>query len=288
MFAFFLPLWALLVPAWADEPGERRLTTPSPPVSAKQPPRLQQVRQQPTPHLGPAQIPQTAYHEELARRIRYLQQQGDRILAPGASDHGYIQSLSRQRPLQVGTTVTLALTQPATPGTLFTVYRPGPVLHDPRNGQARGTVAYRLGQLHLRETSPGGGWGELTTLLQEIQPGDRLLHETLPLPEATPHTRTEHTLHGLILALQDAWEEVGQDHVAIVSLGRQDRVAPGLRLRIHHQPPPDHDPYSAAPLPPHTEPIGEAILVWIGEWASLALLGPTSHPVSRGDSVSNW
>ncbi|MBF0098916.1 MAG: hypothetical protein HQM04_08870 [Magnetococcales bacterium] len=285
LFALLL-LWTIATTAWADEAGVRLPTTP-PPVATQQPPRLQRLLQQPVVHLGPPQMPQTAYNADLAQRMRHLLQYGDFILAPDSNDHGYIQSVNSQRPLQVGASVSLVLTQATPPGTLFTVYRPGLVLHDPRTGQPRGTVAQRLGQLQLRASTPHDKQGDLTSLLQEIQPGDRLLQMAPPLPEPTPHTQSDRALHGVILALQEEWEEAGQDQVAIVSLGRQDRVAPGLQLRLQHQLPPGNDPYSHAPLPPRTEPSGEAILVWVGEWASLALLGPTAYPVSRGDSVSS-
>ncbi|MBF0186212.1 MAG: hypothetical protein HQM06_17730 [Magnetococcales bacterium] len=278
----------LIVPLLADEPGPRpavgerssRNTAPAAPLA--------RLPLYPTVTLAPAQRPQTLPDEELQRRIRHFLHYGDRILAPTETDQGYIQGNHQDHQLLLpGDTLTLALKHPAPPGTLFLVYRPGAALIDPHSGQHRGTLAHRLGQLQLDTESPDGRQAHLTDLRQEMQPGDRLLYESYPNWPLQPHRRAPLPVQGTILSLPDEMATAGEGAVVSIGLGRQDRVAPGLILTIYHTPPPAVDPLSAQPLPPMQRPIGQAILLWVGEYASLALLASTAQPVIRGDLVAN-
>ncbi|MBF0401817.1 MAG: hypothetical protein HQL90_13750 [Magnetococcales bacterium] len=272
----------------AGEPGPElgatrataaRPAKPTPPVTI----------QQPAVQIGPSPMGQQS--PALATALATLQprlQEGDRILPTDTTDQGYIQDRWLEESLlQQGESLLVQLTEPLAPGTLLMVYRPGVRLTDPATGEEMGLLAHNLGRVELTGETNHAGWrARLVALRDMIQPGDRLLrYQEIPT-DFKAHAHPFAPVRGRILALPDATELAGHNQVVVVGLGRRDRVAQGLVLQLEHQPAPGRDPVSGQTLPKEPYPIGEAILFLVGEKASLALLGPTSHPVSRGDAIT--
>ena len=186
-----------------------------------------------------------------------------------------------------GEALLLHLEQPAAPGAILWIYRPGVTLTDPANGEVMGLLAHHLGKVRVTGERVETAWrGDLLTMQETVQTGDRLLRDQEITMDFQRHTLAPAPVRGRVLWLPDGMERAGADQVAVVGVGRRDRVSPGLVLTVRHLPPPTLDPITGQEIQDTPHPIGEAILFLIGEKASLALLGPTSQPVSRGDEVS--
>ncbi len=274
--------------AMADEPGPL-LRRPPPTDQRVQPVPSPRLFLQPTIRTGPA-VRQTV--DRSGEQDRVLQQRlrdGDRILPPDWSDQGYIRGRRlEQTLLRPGEELLVHLERSLAPGSTLLIYRPGVTLTDPANGEVLGILAHTLGLVQITGESVENSWqARILTLRGNVQVGDRLLADQGVSGAFQRHTQVPLPVVGRILSLPDEMETAGAGQVVIVGVGRRDRVAQGLVLTIHHAAPPGVDPVTGQVVNDALHPIGEATLFLVGEKASFALLGPTFHPVVRGDTVAS-
>ncbi|MEO5363272.1 MAG: hypothetical protein H7838_06570 [Magnetococcus sp. DMHC-8] len=277
--------------AGADEPGPVRHTPVAPVVRSGQsaPPARQTVT--PTVQIGPAVRQAVDQSGDLGRLLQQRLRDGNHILPPDWSDQGHIQGRwLAQTLIRPGEELLVHLAQPVAPGSLLLIYRPGALLTDPATGENIGRVAHTLGRLRITgDRVDQASWrAQVMTIQGDVQVGDRLLRDQEMTTTVQPHTRVPVPVRGRILAFADGVEMGGAGQVVVVGVGRRDRVSPGLVLTIHHTPPPGIDPVNGQAVRAGPYPIGSAALFLIGERASFALLGPTIHPVVRGDEVASY
>ncbi|MEO5340498.1 MAG: hypothetical protein H7837_08285 [Magnetococcus sp. MYC-9] len=268
----------------ADEAGPDPGPARSPRTTRPAPPPREPVS--PTVHTGPATRLATHRTVDQQDMLQHLLRHGMRLLGTGQADQGHISGRWQTGSIQQGEKVLLHLEQPMTAGSTLLIYRPGAQLTDPGNGEPMGQLAHTLGTLRITGERVERAWrAEIISLQDSVQTGDRLLHDQDFNRDFPYHNQAVAPVRGRLLWLPGETNEAGADQVVVVGLGRRDRVSPGLVVTIVHTPAPGLDPVSGQALRDQPQPIGEATLYLIGEKASLALLGPTSHPVSRGDEA---
>lgn len=280
---------ACLVPSLllADEPGPPQGAIRSALVQTGKPALVSRSTWQPTVQIGPAMRQGQAPAALSIAPLQALLQRGDRILSPGFVDQGYVSGRWQADTLiGQGERVLVQLKQPLPSGTLLMIYRPGMTLTDPVTAEELGILAHNVGTVQMTGKGADGQWEAQLVLVQDaVQVGDRLIHaQEIPM-DFQRHTRPFAPVRGTIIALPEAGEMAGRDQVVVVTLGRRDRVAQGLVLTVEHTSSATTDPVTGQTVNPVSHPIGEATLLLIGEKASFALLGPSSYPVSRGDTL---
>ncbi|MBF0160905.1 MAG: hypothetical protein HQL88_01325 [Magnetococcales bacterium] len=270
----------------ADEPGPSPGTPiPAPPQGPQ--PTLENRSLAPAIRRGPAVRHSENHSDTPHALLQQHLQTGDRILPADWEPHGHIHGRwSEQTLLRPGEMLLVYLEQPATAGSNFMVYRPGMLLTDPASGEVMGRLAHNLGRVQITGERQGEAWrARLMTMQDALQVGDLLLRDPDLLLDFQPHNRLPAPVSGRVLWLPDDMEMGGTYQVMVVGLGRRDQVSQGLSMTIQHQAAPGMDPVRGERVQDKAHPIGEATLFLIGEKASFALVGPTTHPVSRGDTL---
>ncbi|MBF0212010.1 MAG: hypothetical protein HQM00_00455 [Magnetococcales bacterium] len=228
----------------------------------------------------------------LSALIRHALARRDRIVTTPAPLPGRVIAPLGERPLMGrGDLVRIHYPKALPVGTTLDLLRPGPALIDPVTAQPLGALLLRLGTARVRQSTPHGLIAEITESLQAIEAGDGADLSATIDAHFTPHAKAPQPMAGRVIHIQDGLDETAAPAVILVSLGRRDRAVQGLTLPLYRT---DHPstPGKTAPagtasagtLPPPV--IGEAILIQIGERASLALLARSQAPIRRGDRIA--
>ncbi|MBF0272019.1 MAG: hypothetical protein HQL98_08160 [Magnetococcales bacterium] len=213
--------------------------------------------------------------------IRHALARGDRILSSSTPAPGRIlAAIGERRVIGQGDTIRIRYPTPLPVGTPLEILRPGPMLVDPVNNQPLGQLVRRLGSARVQQSGPQVSLALVDSSFQGIEPGDQL---DLPHPVNTDFTlraQSPHPLSGRVIQVHDGRNEAAAHDLVIVGLGRRDHAFQGLTLPVLR------DDRGTHPPDPSPQPeIGQAILIQIGDRASLALLTRTRAPIRRGDIV---
>ncbi len=153
--------------------------------------------------------------EDVLKRAPHIVDSQDLRLAYGAGDQVYVRNLERD-PAQ----------------TRYTVFRTGGALRDPRTRELLGYEAIHVGEATVV------AHGEPATVhldktVREALRGDRLL----PVEDDLTHTFMPHApgdeVDGVVVSLFDAISQIGQNQVAVISLGERDGIEKGHVLAIY-------------------------------------------------------
>lgn len=182
--------------------------------------------------------------------------------------------------------VLVNFTEPVRPGDVLNIYRTGQLLKDPETDEEMGYLVDNLGTLEVKRPSPQGPVARIIDSFVEIHPGDRLTWVSRADANIPLHAHAGHPLQGRVLYIHENLEEAGSGQVVIVGLGRRDAVAPGLVMNIFQRGREINDPVTGDPIRFPRHHVGKAILFFVGDKASYALLTNTILSVHVGDAVT--
>ncbi|MBF0190991.1 MAG: hypothetical protein HQL99_07535 [Magnetococcales bacterium] len=213
--------------------------------------------------------------------IRHALARGDRILPPATPIPGRILgAIGERQVIGQGDMIRIRHPAPLPVGTALDILRPGPMLTDPVDDQPLGQLVKRLGSARVQQSGPQVSLARVESSFQAIEPGDQL---DLPHPvnaDFTLRAQSPHPLSGRVIRIHDGRNEAAAHDLVIVGLGRRDHAFQGLTLPLLR------DDRASHPPDPSPQPeIGQAILIQIGDRASLALLTRTHAPIRRGDII---
>ncbi|MBF0342089.1 MAG: hypothetical protein HQL95_14175 [Magnetococcales bacterium] len=244
------------------------------------PPPLRTERISPRTAILPVHEAETVPAETISLLRQYLNR-GDRLTIPPFTAPGEILGSLGERPLITsGDAVRIRFATPLPVGARLDILRPGPMLTDPTTSAPLGQLIQRLGALQIRHSGPDGLLAEVTEALQAIEPKDLL---DLPRPvnhDFSLHSKAPAPMLGRIVLIRDGMNETATHGLVVVNLGRRHYAVQGLTLPVYR----DDRTKSLPQADPTRQPaIGEAILIQVGELASLAVLTRTHAPIRRGD-----
>ncbi|MBF0283064.1 MAG: LysM peptidoglycan-binding domain-containing protein [Magnetococcales bacterium] len=245
--------------------------------------------------ISPPVRRETAVTDHDRETIRLFMRRNSFITADNITGDGYILGdLAAHENLAQGNQVLIRFSKPVQPGDALAIYRPGAALSDPKSGEAMGRLAHHMGLLQVERLTPEGPVARITQAFMDISPGDRLMvpHGVNMDFELQPEPHV--ALQGRVLHIQGDVDEAGTRQVIVVGVGRRDRATQGLVLPVYKkggkvldpEPNPDAWAFGKREVSLPSEVIGAAIVFYVGEKASHALLKNATRSVNRGDWVA--
>ncbi|OBS08276.1 LysM peptidoglycan-binding domain-containing protein [Acidihalobacter prosperus] len=173
----------------------------------------------------------------------------------------------------------------------YSVYRPGPPLKDPKNGDIIGHEVVYLGDIHIIHRGKIAT-GVLEHTREEVSAGDRLLplarkHYDYTFMPRAPKTQ----IHAQIIALFNSISMVGQYQVVVIDSGTRDGLERGDVLAIDQHGRTINDPYATrqesrqVTLP--NEHIGLVMVFRTFKRISYALVMSATKPITVGNLAHN-
>ncbi|MBF0611343.1 MAG: LysM peptidoglycan-binding domain-containing protein [Magnetococcales bacterium] len=194
-----------------------------------------------------------------------------------------------------GETILLSLNDRVFPGEILAVYRNGKPLIHPTTQEMLGVMVEHVGMVRIEQITPQGPVARIIETYTEIEAMDRITWPiNLDMNFQISYPQIEPEVRGAIVALQDQLSEVGNNQVVTVALGRENRLPQGSILTIYRAGRAIEDPARKGSwdlYPPTStmpeEKIGTALLFYVGDKASFALLMRISESIKRGDVLAN-
>ena len=172
------------------------------------------------------------------------------------------------------------------PSERYQVFRPGQALRDPESGNILAYEVLYLGDAQLLEPGDPAKL-EVTSVKQEISPGDRLLRAPdapTPLPYYYPHAPAKE-VHGRIIAVLNGVNEFGPDTIVAINLGKRDGIDEGQVLRILYHAGTARDPVTHGHYRLPDEESGLLMVFRPFEKVSYALIMRASRPIHLLDAI---
>lgn len=221
----------------------------------------------------------------------FLQRQS---LIPDANftgDGHIVASMNNHRLIGMYDLVALTFNSPVTVGEELAIYRRGKPLMDPmakitryfqNDEPGHGMVINHLGVVRVEEVNPTGVIGRVTKFFEDIEEGD-LLTRMQPINTHFPiRTELPEPLEGTILDVEGDHNAASAYQIVTVGVGRRDRALQGSVLEVWRPGRKATDPFNREAVVLPTAKVGSAILVYVGEKASYALLVKSSEEVEKG------
>lgn len=167
----------------------------------------------------------------------------------------------------------------------YQIFRPGKKLRHPDSGETLAYEALYLGEARLLEAGDPAKL-EVTSVTQEIIPGDRLLvaPERTALPHYFPHAPQKKT-YGRILSALNGVAELGPGTIVAISLGKREGMEEGHVLRIMRHAGKHKDPLTRRYYKLPDEESGLLMVFRTFEKVSYALVMNATRPVHIADAV---
>lgn len=109
---------------------------------------------------------------------------------------------------------------------LWQIYRPGPALKDPENGEILAYEAIYLGESRVTHSGEPATIA-ITRSVQEIHKGDRLvIASNVAYPSYSPHS-PEKAIKGRIMSVPNGVDEIGQNAIVTINKGARDGLEVG-------------------------------------------------------------
>ena len=122
----------------------------------------------------------------------------------------------------------------ASQSNLWQIYRPGPALKDPDNGEVLGYEAIYLGEAKVTRAGDPATVS-IVRSTQEINRGDRLVPANkVSYPSYMPHS-PEKNLQGRIMSAPQGVDEIGQNAIVTINKGTRDGLEVGHVLASYRR-----------------------------------------------------
>lgn len=203
-------------------------------------------------------------------------------------NQGYIISpVAQQHLMADGDLVVIRYNGKLNIGQQLAVYRRGVPLVKPGTEETFGFKINHLGIMTVERIVEDAIEARITNSFAEMEPGD-LVTELQPInTEFEIISEPPERLEGCILALETSNQNAANAYELItVGMGRRDKALQGTVLNVWRAAKVVADPLDKEPRTIPPQKIGSAILVYVGEKASYALLTRSTEPISVGDNVA--
>ncbi|WP_231368649.1 LysM peptidoglycan-binding domain-containing protein [Mariprofundus ferrooxydans] len=181
--------------------------------------------------------------------------------------------------------VYLKLDQPATPGTLFDVFRTTDAINDPQTGKKIGLLVEHMGQVRVEsEASNGIERAVVTRAFAEMSRGDRLKPARTIDPHLRPISPTQ-KLSGDIIYIRNGAHEAAQNQVVGISIGQEQGLKTGTQLSIMRAGRIIADKVSGSPVQLPQEKVGDLLVLVAQPRISIGLITASTAPINIGDTV---
>jgi len=149
----------------------------------------------------------------LAKAPTLLATEGERVII-GAGSQAYVEGMGEN------------------PASLWQVYRQGPALKDPDNGEVLAYEATYLGEARLTRAGEPATVA-ITRSVQEMNKGDRLVPATnTAFPSYSPHS-PDKSIKGRIISSPGGIGEIGQNAIVTINKGSRDGLEVGHVLAAY-------------------------------------------------------
>ncbi|MEO5376888.1 MAG: LysM peptidoglycan-binding domain-containing protein [Magnetococcus sp. DMHC-6] len=240
------------------------------------------------PHMqsGPVVRQEVVLTEKKRIFIRHFLQKSGLIQEEAVQGEGVvIGSPTGRHLLGKSDLVLVRFAKPTPVGIQLTIFGAGSALTDPETSESLGIIANRLGTLRVVEVTPEGPIALIEESYKPISPGDRLALLDPANMDIQLQDNLPHSMRGSVLEIVDALGEGGSNQVVAVGVGRRNKAVLGAVLDVYRQKIATQDPETGGQVWFPNKKIGYAVLFYVGEKASFALLSGTSEPIHRGDQV---
>lgn len=178
-------------------------------------------------------------------------------------------------------------------GDSLAIYRTENEIRSLDGKEMLGHMTTHLGMVRVERITPEGPVGVVTNAFNDIQPGDRLVTPHPINIDFKLYTDLTAKISGHVLQIFDNLEGGGTNQMVVLDIGRRQKATQGLILNIMRRGREVDDPLNppnwstgVKPLQFPDEKIGTAVLIYLGEQSSIALLTQTFQPVRAGDRAS--
>ncbi|WP_152909306.1 LysM peptidoglycan-binding domain-containing protein [Mariprofundus ferrooxydans] len=181
--------------------------------------------------------------------------------------------------------VYLKLNQPATPGTLFDVFRTTDAINDPQTGEKIGLLVEHMGQVRVESEAKNGiERAVVTRAFAEMSRGDRLKPARTIDPHLRPMPPTQ-KLSGDIIYIRNGAHEAAQNQVVGISIGQEQGLKTGTQLSIMRAGRIIADKVSGSPVQLPQEKVGDLLVLVAQPRVSIGLITASTAPINIGDTV---